>query len=157
MSADYSFAIRKGQRTGFRRRHRSFSHGARGLVDVVFGAQNALWVTEMIEANGPHYYQKPLKKLIFSAQDTENSIPNQLARSAKEGPRQILSWFPTSLNQTGRKPSLRFGVALIASRKHWKKLIFSAQDTENLRPKAGRKSAKEGRCAGFSKPKQILS
>ena len=72
----------------------------------------------MIEANGPHYYQKPLKKLIFSAQDTENSIPNQLARSAKEGPRQILSWFPTSLNQTGRKPSLRFAVALIASRKH---------------------------------------
>ena len=111
MSADYSFAIRKGQRTGFRRRHRSFSHGARGLVDVVFGAQNVIWVTEMIEANGPHYYQKPLKKLIFSARDTENSIPNQLARSAKEGPRQILRWFPTSLNQTGRKPSLRFGLA----------------------------------------------
>ena len=109
MSADYSFAIRRCQRTGFRHRHRIFSHGARGLVDVVFGAQNVIWVTEMIEANGPHYYQKPLKKLIFSAQDTENSIPNQLARSAKEGHRQILSWFPTSLNQTGRKPSLRFG------------------------------------------------
>ena len=68
------------------------------------------------------------------------------ARPNFSEPRQILSWFPTSLNQTGRKPSLRFAVALIASRKQWKKLIFSAQDIENLRPKAGRESAKEGRC-----------
>ena len=54
MSADYMLAIRKDQRSGRRRRHRSVSHGARELIDVLFctlfGAQGVIRVTEMIAA-----------------------------------------------------------------------------------------------------------